>query len=546
MREWLPVGHPLWVMIEAVRQLDTTACHRHRRTGGVGRAGFDPDMLLTLLMWAWAQGVFSSRRIERCCQQDISFRIICAGDVPDHVTIARFRAEVADAMEELFAQVLLLCRRIGMGQLGVIALDGVKIGCDASMSANRTEDALVKEQTRQQEKAAARAAARRAAAAHVATDAAEDALFGQDTRGDDLPAEAADPSSRAVRVAAALADLRAERDAEHAATNAKAGAYLAAQQAAAAAGEPRNPGSPPAGAEVQVAQARLQEFITDQRAQRVDYAQRLEATQGKGIQGVPPKPVEELYHFRRLTAQVVKAQARVAAREAKQLGAKAVRNITDPDSRLMTLRGGGWLQGYNCQAVTSQDGLIIATSVNNSPSDVITYQPMSKAAEQAAVLMAGQGEAGSHPRTDRLQTPKVVLTKGADLIGLLLADTGYLSTGNLRAAGPRRLIAVGKSRAVEKAARLNPAEGLPPADADPIAAMAHQLRTPEGIAQYRQRSHIAETPFGHAKHNLGFRRFTSRGLPRAQAEWAFHGAVHNLFKAITTGHLTPEKLATTK
>ena len=95
MREWLSADHPVWLVIAAVGELDTSAVHAHRRTGGVGRAGYHPDMLLTLLMWAWAQGVRSSRRIERACEQDIAFRVICAGDVPDHVTISRFRAETA-------------------------------------------------------------------------------------------------------------------------------------------------------------------------------------------------------------------------------------------------------------------------------------------------------------------------------------------------------------------------------------------------------------------------------------------------------------------
>jgi Transposase DDE domain len=69
--------------------------------------------------------------------------------------------------------------------------------------------------------------------------------------------------------------------------------------------------------------------------------------------------------------------------------------------------------------------------------------------------------------------------------------------------------------------------------------MAHRLRTPDGHALYTQRGHIAETPFAHAKHNLGFRRFTSRGIKRATAEFSFHALVHNLIKAIGTGHLAP-------
>jgi hypothetical protein len=122
---------------------------------------------------------------------------------------------------------------------------------------------------------------------------------------------------------------------------------------------------------------------------------------------------------------------------------------------------------------------------------------------------------------------------------VLLADAGYLSTANLTAPGPDRLIAVGKSRDVAAAAREHPAAGPPPPDATPVAALAPRLRTPEGHALYKQRSHIAETPFAHAKHNLGFRRFTGRGIARASAEFSFHALVHNLVKAIATGHLAP-------
>ena len=114
MREWLPAEHPVWLVISWCRSI-----WRPRRfmpgagVGGAGRAGFDPDMLLTLLIWAWSQGVRSSRRIERLCQQDVAFRVICAGDVPDHVTIHRFRAEFADAVPVLFAQVLCCVRGWG-------------------------------------------------------------------------------------------------------------------------------------------------------------------------------------------------------------------------------------------------------------------------------------------------------------------------------------------------------------------------------------------------------------------------------------------------
>src|SRR5215470_10345643 len=236
MREWLPVSHPVWLVIEAVRLLDTSGFHAHRRTGGAGAAGYDPDMLVTLLVWAYANGVTSSRRIERLCGQDVAFRVICAGQVPDHVTVARFRQRFPDAAASLFWQVLVLCARLGMGRVGTVALDGTKVAGNASLGANRTEEGL-------------RKLAAELAAAHAETDAAEDALFGPGSRGDDDPG---DPHTRRERVAAALASLAAEREA---ARREREGRAARAEQAARA-GNPRR-GPAPAGGGVAVAEARL-------------------------------------------------------------------------------------------------------------------------------------------------------------------------------------------------------------------------------------------------------------------------------------------------
>src|SRR5215468_3286041 len=144
MRQWLPEGHPVWLVIEAVGQLDTSAFCARRRAGGAGAAGYDPDMLVTLLGWAYANRVTSSRRIERLCGQDVAFRVICAGDAPDHTVVARFRKDFAGAVPALFAEVLGLCARMGMGKVGVVALDGTKVAANASRAANRTEGGLVK------------------------------------------------------------------------------------------------------------------------------------------------------------------------------------------------------------------------------------------------------------------------------------------------------------------------------------------------------------------------------------------------------------------
>lgn len=145
MREWLPADHPVWLVITVVEDhLDTSAFHAGRKTGGAGTAGYDPDMLAAVLVWAYAHGVASSREIERLCGTDVAFRVICAGNVPDHVTFARFRGDFPGAVAGFFAQVLVLCARLGMGRLGMVALDGMKIAASASKAANRTEEGLAK------------------------------------------------------------------------------------------------------------------------------------------------------------------------------------------------------------------------------------------------------------------------------------------------------------------------------------------------------------------------------------------------------------------
>jgi transposase len=495
MRDWLPAGHAVWLVIEAVRLLDTSAFHARRRTGGAGAAGYDPDMMLTLLVWAYANGVTSSRRIQRLCEHDVAFRVICAGHLPDHATIARFRRQFAGTAAALFAQVLLLCARLGMGKVGIVAIDGTKIGANASKEANRTEEGL--------RKIAAGLAAR-----HAEADEREDALFGEGESGDDDPG---DPSTRAERVAAALADLEAEREAREAAERQAAAERMEAARAGTSKG-----GRAPAGAEVALAEARVARVRAAYEAKR----QAREQAAGPRRGGMPAVPAEGYCRVRQAGEALERARARAAARDgAEKKDEPPRRNVTDPASRLMPVRGGGFVQGYNAQNVTTEDGLVLATRLTASTNDVGWYQPMIDAALAAA---AAAGIAG---------------------IGLVLADAGYLSEENLAAPGPARLIATGKHRDLEKRAR---AAGQDPGGgggSPRIAAMTARLAAPDGIAAYRRRSHIGETFHGDLKHNMGIRRLSVRGAATASGEWTFAAAVRNLRKAITSGRLTTEALA---
>jgi transposase len=504
MREWLPAGHAVWLVIEAVRLLDTSAFHARRRTGGAGAAGYDPDMLVTLLVWAYANGITSSRRIERLCSQDVAFRVICAGDAPDHVTIARFRQQFAGTAAALFAEVLVLCARLGMGKVGVVALDGTKIGANASKDANRTEAGL-------------RKLAEETAAAHAAADAGEDALFGEGRRGDDDPG---DPFTRPERVAAALASLEAEREAREAAEREAARERLEAARA----GRPLE-GRAPRGAETELARLALEREKAAAQARLDDWQQRAAAA-GRAPRGPRPVPPAEHSLVRRAEAKLARAIAGEAARAAKEQGkAPAVRNVTDPSSRLMPVRGGGFIQGYNAQNMVTDDGLILATDLTADTTDTRWWQPMTAAAAAAAAMMAAAGGPGTGK------------------IGLALGDAGYLSEANLTSPGPDRLIATGKRRDLEKAARAPDEADTGEQESTAAAAMAARLKTPGGIAAYRQRGRIAETPHARIKHNTGIRRLATRGTRRASGEWQLICAAHNLMMAVTSGHLTPQALS---
>lgn len=472
MGAWLPADDPVWLVIDVVASLDTSALHAQRKVGGVGRAGYDPDMLLTLLIYGWAQGQRSSRRLERLCHRDVAFRVICAGDVPDHATISRFRAASADAAEGLFTQVLLLCAKLGLADLGMVALDGVKIASNASLSASRSEDGLRK---------ALEEEARKAAREHAETDAADDARDGGDSAGR-TPPGLRDQRSRRARIEEALRDLgeanaelareeqRAQRCRERDRNAQQRREQYHAERIEQALREPRR-GPVPEAIKVEYLAAVLARHRAAQQA-KID-------AHTPGMCGARPKPVEqsrEVIEIRRSWEKAVaereqrQAAEQAAAEQAEAKGGArprrtraqirqqgSARNITDPQSRMMPLRGGGWLQGYNCQAVTSSDGLIIATDVGNNPSDVVTFTPMLAKATAAAELIAAARADAGHLEPDTPAKPAA--------IGLLLADAGYLSEDNLTCDGPQRLIATGKSRAVTATAKKTPTSGPPPDDA---------------------------------------------------------------------------------
>jgi len=205
--DWLPQDHLARFVVSTVDRLELGAFARPKRADGKGRRSYDPKMLVELVLLAWCEGERSSRQIERRCIEHIPFRWITGNEAPDHTTISRFVKEKAGAIDGLFAQVLRLAFAAGMGKVGVVAIDGTKLGADASPLASLSRGRLEDE-------------ARRIREQHQANDAAEDERFG-DARGDELPPELADPASRDARIAEALRQIEEEDAAAQAAHEAK-------------------------------------------------------------------------------------------------------------------------------------------------------------------------------------------------------------------------------------------------------------------------------------------------------------------------------------
>lgn len=138
MMEWLPEDDIVHLIVEAVGMMDLSKFEASYKLGRAGQAPFAPGMLLALLIYAYSQGVRSSRAIERLCHRDAGYRFIVCDNLPDHTVIARFRQRHSAEMKTVFLAVLRLCREAGLVRLGLIALDGTKVQANASLEANRT------------------------------------------------------------------------------------------------------------------------------------------------------------------------------------------------------------------------------------------------------------------------------------------------------------------------------------------------------------------------------------------------------------------------
>src|SRR3954469_25083186 len=329
LRDWLPEGHFAWFVIDAVAALDLTPFYAVYRDNGQGRAAHDPAMMVALLLYSYAIGERSSRRIERRCVEDVATRVICANQRPDHTTIARFRQRHERPLAELFGEVLALCAEAGLVRVGVIAVDGTKLHANASERATRSYEDIAREILDDA----------------AAVDAEEDERFG-DARGDELPSELATGQGR----------QRWLRDAKR---------RLDERRAAEAKPIPKSRPD------------RLKEA-----KRRLEEEHQVECRANAAYEGY--RRTGRMKNGRRLGAHSPPKPYTPPEQPAGKI------NLTDLDSRnVKTPRG--WVQGYNAQAVTTEDQIVIAAEVHVSSPDFGHLEPMIRAA-QADLTYAGVTE----------------------------------------------------------------------------------------------------------------------------------------------------------
>src|SRR5215203_2390064 len=193
LRDWVPDGHLVWTVLDAVAELDLSAVYATYRHDGRGRPAYEPSMMVALLLYAYARGNRSSRGIERACVEDVAYRVVAGNLVPDHSTIADFRRRHETALAELFSGVLGLCARAGLASVGVVAIDGTKVAANASLDANRDYEQI----------------AREILAEAAETDRREDELYGE-ARGNELPEQLRTAEGRRAALREAKAKLERE------------------------------------------------------------------------------------------------------------------------------------------------------------------------------------------------------------------------------------------------------------------------------------------------------------------------------------------------
>ena len=217
LREWVPEGHLAHHVSDLVDALDLDAFYAPYEGDGRRNSPYDPQMMVKVLVYGYATGTFSSRKLATKLVEDIAFRMLAAGNFPQHRTLCEFRRRHLDDFGAVFAEVVRLARTMGLAGLGKVAVDGTKVRANASKRKAMSYGRMAKEERR------LRAEIAGLLEEAEAVDAAEDAHYGEDVRGDELPDELKRREDRLAAIRAAKARLEAEQRAKDDARGRKPG-----------------------------------------------------------------------------------------------------------------------------------------------------------------------------------------------------------------------------------------------------------------------------------------------------------------------------------
>ncbi len=355
--------HLAWFVIATVGELDLDAFDAAYRADGHGRPAYDPAMVVSLLSYAYATGEFSSRGIERHCRQDIAYRVITANEVLDHATIARFVHRHQDALAGLFTAGLELCGKAGLGRPGIVVFDGTKLSGNAHRDRNLDYGQIAREII---ERA-------------IDTDAAEDEELG-DARGDELPEELSTDEGRRAWLARELAARAEIEDSPDQPTSEE----VFDPELIVARGQGRD-------GWIRESRRRLDD-------QRTGAPSDVPRSREERLWNAGQRLADDLDAIRR--GQDAWEQWRRTATDSsgRRLGNRALRqppdspdgtiNLTDPDTQMM-MGHQQFIQGYNAQAVVTEDQIVLAAEISTRAGDFSQLRPMLTATcrelEQAAI-----------------------------------------------------------------------------------------------------------------------------------------------------------------
>ncbi len=512
--DWLPAKHFVYFVLDVIGEMDISEIEDAIQAKDArGNAPFNPRMMVALLLYAYCVGLPSSRKIEKATHEDVAFRVLTGGQHPDHTVISEFRRVHLEALARIYLQVLRLCQQAGLVKFGHVALDGTKVQANASKHKAMSYERMLKSD------AQLKAEIDKLFKAVEQQDTAEDARFGTDNVGDELPTELQRRQTRLAKIKQAKAALEAKAAETRAAELAERSerAKEAAEQAPkeekqrADRRAKKIDGQAKAAtdkaidkAEKRCIQAREQTAAVQMNADNSRAGQ----AAVRAAERSEDAAHRDLDKLKRIDVQASPNSAallpehRVPADKNGDPRPKAQRNFTDPDSRIMK-SGGGYVQGYNCQAAVD-DGhqIIVACDVSNQPPDVEYLEPLVEQIER---------NCGGLPKK-------------------FTADAGYWSESNAQyceAKGLDAYIAVSRDKHSPAAASGVSSPASPRTSKD---AMRAKLQTDEGRAIYRRRKAVVEPVFGQQKEARGFRRFLLRGTDKVRGEWSLICAGHNLLK----------------